>query len=236
MKEKVKYNIEKELILNNWVVDPINQATFQEPIYVDGYSEVINIDLSKSNYFIIDLEDEYHSIERRVSLNPINHKGIQRFEVLFIEPFGVRYFDFNENMFHLAPIFYDSFFDELFQMVKGQRRLMLLSFKRHYQDGSIMFIGDISPWTETSILNVMIVFYVNDQYNEPVSGVMISLGIIGHTLSIRRTHNGVCVFSVPRGYDYIYVGTYGVISTVVFTGSISSSASNIRTLTIEKTI
>lgn len=235
MKEKVKYNIEKELILNNWVVDPVNHASFQEPINVNGYPEIVNLDLSKSNYFIIDLEDNLHTSERNVSLNPINYNGIERFEVLFLEPFGKRHFNFDPIIFQMTPFFLNQNFEEIFEMRMGQRRLMLMSFKSHPEDESIVFIGDVSPWSETIILNVMIVFFVKDQNNNPVSNISIHLGFFPHTVEIKQVFNGVCVFSVPRGYTYSYTGyKYGVIP--VFGGSISSTTSNVGNLTIERTV
>ncbi len=233
MNGKIKYGLEKELINENDVVDPINQSTFQKPLYLDGYPETINVDLSKSNYFIIDLEDGGSiDIERNVSLNPINDVGVQRFEVLFIEPYGIRKFNFDKTKFQIHPFFFDSNFDEFFKMKENQRREMLISFMR----SDDVFLGVPSCWFYSKLLNVNILFNLKDQNNEPVSGVSIFIENTygGFSVEYGRVVNGLLLFSKPKGYPYFYFAVSGI--TVLFFGYISSVQSNQDFVEIEKTI
>lgn len=64
---KTKYNFEKELINSRSIVDSVDKAHFREPVHLEftvednddfpnrGYDSQVIVDLSKSNYFILDL-------------------------------------------------------------------------------------------------------------------------------------------------------------------------------------
>lgn len=217
MSDTVKYKLERSYINGGNVVDPIDQITFQKPLYVDGYPEVIDIDLSLSNFFIIDLEDENtdHLNPRNVILNPINLNGIQRFEVLFIEPLGIRNFASGDNDFQFPTFYQSAEFGNRFTMEVGLRREMLITFKVIYPTSgdcstntSPIFLGDMTPWFDSKLLYSYMVFMVTDQFENPLDGVVIELFKSDYFSDTQITTDGFCSFVRPKDYTYSYSGSF----------------------------
>ena len=86
---KTKYNLEKELVEKRSIVDSVDKVHFREPVHLEftmeeddnfpnrGYDSMVIVDLSKSNYFILDLgkfNNHYEAVikiaEEVLSANP----------------------------------------------------------------------------------------------------------------------------------------------------------------------
>ena len=242
MESKTKYNLERSYINGGNVVDPINQATFQNPLYVDGYPEIINLDLSLSNFFIVDLEDGNtdYSNPRNAILNPINLGRLQRFEVLFIEPFGLRNFISGDNNFQFPNFYDDPNFGNMFSMEIGLRREMLITFKITHptfnhclNNTQPIFLGDVTPWFDSELLNINIEFVIRDQFGNLLDNVTIILFHAGYDSLTEITSFGRCSFIRPRGYYYIYYGSFG---SIFFMGELFPSETNQEYLKVERII
>lgn len=78
----VKYNLEKQINNSRSLVDFIDHVSYRNPITLTNTNNTIDIDLSKSNYFVIDMDTIYH----KVSLSFLNYSSTHRFEIMFIKP------------------------------------------------------------------------------------------------------------------------------------------------------
>ena len=223
---KTKYNLEYRFNDEYKVVDGVDATSFQEAILIDGSPNVIDLDISKSNYFIVDLEDGQPTSRRTITINPINDTETSRFEILFIEPLGVRRFLDGDFIF---PDFfqtnkntsYNENIDHRFVFRGGFRRLLLMSSKK--SEGQYSAI--CTPWFDSESVSVPIIFIISN-LSTSYEGI-ITIKTDGYNFpeeNIEEIFSNSMAILKPRGYSYNY--TINISGHSTLTGTISAADTN----------
>ncbi len=224
---KTKYNTEYQFIDNHKVVDPVDVATHQDCITLDGSVAVVTLDLSISNYFIIDLDG---STGTTIVLDNIS--DCQRFEILLLEPIGVVDIVWDDRI-----IFHEDYnnesYSELFEMSPNMRRQMLITFKQINTTSNSHFFGIPTCWAESPILTCLIVFVIKDTIGNILQDVTVVLTGGGYTSETIDSSTGVIIFYRSRNISYNYTATVGLNSV---SGTIQSNETSQGILEKEVTI
>lgn len=165
---KTKFNAERQFIEGYDIVDPVDQATFQKQLEVSFVGNTATIDLSKSNFFLVDCELCSGST---CNFNIINYgPGVQRFEILLLESlepktlnfscvdctihFPFKYQDEDGNIFDIEP------------MEAQRRNQMLITFRTTIKNNnSKHIVGATTPWFESAATHSMINIVVEETLN-----------------------------------------------------------------------
>ncbi len=189
---KIKHNIEYQFINGYKVVDPVNVASHQKPIYLTTVGGNININPTESNYFVVDLGGTGD-----INFNILDTDNTARFEVLLLEPVGIRKMFFSNNI--IFPDYFHIMDD--FQMEEQIRREMLITFKR-VDDNS--FLGIPTCWFRSPNLENYIMFHVKDMNNQQLTDVEILITGGGYLSETKTTVFGSTVFNRSKNSTYYW--------------------------------
>ena len=170
---KTKYNLERQFIEGYNIVDAIDQATFQSQLTLNfNNTNSVDVDLSKSNFFIVDTGLCNGSV---ANFNFINYDtpGVQRFEILLLEAYDEEKELNFENGYPVKFPFKhiddeDDFTEYDYEpMLLYQRRQMLITFRLSQNlQGTPVFVAVPTCWFESRATHALLTFvaieYIND--------------------------------------------------------------------------
>ena len=233
---KTKLSLEYKLDSERRITDSVDKVHFREPVSVpfvletnpfklnQGYKSRAVIDLSKSNYFILDMndrdEDDWTDF---ITAQFINYEGVQRFEILVISDIYRCDIDWDIPGLHPGQDVVFPFGEPPTDLMTraGFPQQRIISFRQGLSvNGYNQWIGIITPWFSSAVmLNTEITPYstpVDDnlrlhtcttvvEINEELfdhDRVDPALSIAPPISSERLRDDGKFHFNLLRGYKY----------------------------------
>ena len=164
-----KYNIERQFIEGYNIVDPVDQATFQSQIEVEFTGVTAIIDLSKSNFFVLDLE-KCPGPEVYITLT--NYSNTTRFELLLREPTEaktIRWDMVTPRVIFPHPLYDEGIDEPLYApepMGSYKMRQQLITFRTTSDySNSYHFVGVATRWFESRATHLFLQILLKESRN-----------------------------------------------------------------------
>ncbi len=142
-----KYPVEHLIDNNRKIVDSLGGASSGEGVYIDGSATNISIDISKSDFIVLDLGNS-STPNATANITFINIKENDRFSLLLLESKKPRTLVFNSCRFPDYFVLEDS----EFELIEDRKGLMYITFKVIDTSVGLLCIGTPSPWIESDYL------------------------------------------------------------------------------------
>ena len=206
---KTKYNLEYKQLDGYRVVDAVNIASYMPPVIIDGSGDgTVNIDISKSNFFILDLcSGTASQTTQTLNVNFTNSVENDIFYLLIIESYSKTTINLDVTQ---EVIFRDENIDFFEEQELGEKKERLLSFKHLKKiGGDSYYMCLTTPWFRSALLEIPIEFVVT-YIDDPAEGAEVQIRAVGTTTydTLETNERGECEFTKPRNFDYEYVVTY----------------------------